>query len=72
MWFEKFRHVLIGSGGECFTFAEFGIYFVVGFSNVNNVPGDKSIHLVVCLTIGSKPLPKRALHLVRSRISSAK
>jgi hypothetical protein len=27
------------------------------------------IHLVVCLTTGPKPLPKRALHLVRSRVS---
>jgi hypothetical protein len=25
------------------------------------------IHLVVCLTTGPKPLPKRALHIVRSR-----
>ena len=30
------------------------------------------IHLVVCLTTGSKPLPKRALHIVRSRASSFK
>ena len=29
-------------------------------------------HLVVCLTTGSKPLPKRALHIVRSRASSFK
>jgi hypothetical protein len=28
------------------------------------------IHLVVCLTRGPKPLPKRALHIVRSRDSS--
>jgi len=28
------------------------------------------IHLVVCLTTGPKPLPKRALHIVRSRASS--
>jgi hypothetical protein len=27
-------------------------------------------HLVVCLTTGPKPLPKRALHIVRSRASS--
>jgi len=27
------------------------------------------IHLVVCLTTGPKPLPKRALHIVRSRAS---
>jgi hypothetical protein len=30
---------------------------------------DSFIHLVVCLTTGPKPLPKRALHIVRSRAS---
>jgi len=30
------------------------------------------IHLVVCFTTGPKPLPKRALHIVRSRASSFK
>ena len=30
------------------------------------------IHLVVCLTTEPKPLPKRALHIVRSRASSFK
>ena len=30
------------------------------------------IHLVACLTKGPKPLPKRALHIVRSRASSFK
>jgi len=30
------------------------------------------IHLVVCLTTGQNPLPKRALHIVRSRASSFK
>ena len=30
------------------------------------------IHLVVCLTTGPKPLPKRALHIVRARASSVK
>ena len=29
-------------------------------------------HLPVCLTTGPKPLPKRALHIVRSRASSFK
>ena len=28
------------------------------------------IHLVVCLTTGPKPLPNRALHIVRSRASA--
>jgi len=30
------------------------------------------VHLVVCLTTGPKLLPKRALHIVRSRVSSFK
>ena len=30
------------------------------------------IHLVVCLTTGPKPLPKRAIHIARSRPSSFK
>jgi len=30
------------------------------------------IHIVVCLTTGPKPLPKRAPHIVRSRASSFK
>ena len=30
------------------------------------------IHLIVCLTTGPKPLPKRALNIVRSRASSFK
>jgi hypothetical protein len=30
------------------------------------------IHLVVCLTTGPEPLPKRALHIVRSRASAFK
>ena len=30
------------------------------------------IHLVVCLTTGPKPLPKRALYIVRSKASSFK
>ena len=32
----------------------------------------KLIHLVVCLMTGPKPLPNRALHIVRSRASSFK
>jgi len=34
--------------------------------------GHSFIHLVVCLTTGPKPLPKRAVHIVRSRASSFK
>ena len=30
------------------------------------------IHLVVCLTSGPKPLPNRALHILRTRASSFK
>jgi hypothetical protein len=36
------------------------------------VPQYSFIHLVVCLTTGPKPLPKRTLHIVRSRASSFK
>jgi len=32
----------------------------------------KFIHLVVCLTTGPKSRPKRALHIMRSRVSSFK
>jgi hypothetical protein len=35
-------------------------------------PFNSFIHLVVCLTTGPKPLPKPALHIVRSRASSFK
>jgi hypothetical protein len=35
-------------------------------------PVSPFINLVVCLTTGLKPLPKRALHIVRSRASSFK
>ena len=36
------------------------------------VCGYSFIHLVVCLMTGPTPLPKRALHIVRSRASSFK
>jgi len=44
----------------------------MGFDTDGERP--KFIHLVVslCLTTGPKPLPKRALHIVRSRASSFK
>jgi len=38
----------------------------------NKMHPNSSIHLVVCLTTGPKPLPKQALHIVRSRASSFK
>jgi hypothetical protein len=37
-----------------------------------HVPPMQFIHLVVCLTTGPKPLPNRALHMVRSSASSFK
>jgi hypothetical protein len=37
---------------------------------VSRLPVCKLIHLVVCLTTGPKPLPKRVVHTVRSRASS--
>jgi hypothetical protein len=39
-------------------------------SSVTYSASPSFIHLVVCLTTGPKPLPKRALHIVRSRASS--
>ena len=33
---------------------------------------DNSFHLAVCLTTGPKPVPNRALHIVRSKASSFK
>ena len=36
---------------------------------VRAVTSRPSFHLVVCLTTGPRPLPKRALHIVRSRAS---
>jgi hypothetical protein len=38
--------------------------------NVTNPVNIPFIHLIICLTTGPKPLPKRALHIVRSRASS--
>ena len=38
---------------------------ITKFDNIN-------FHLVVCLSTGPKPLPKRARHIVRSRASSFK
>ena len=37
-----------------------------------DVTSNNSFHLVVCLTTGPKPLPKRALQIVRSTASSFK
>jgi hypothetical protein len=42
--------------------------FVIRNANSKN----SFIHLAVCLTTGPNPLPKRALHIVRSRASSFK
>ena len=39
---------------------------------VSNIGEFISFHSVVCHTTGPKPLPKRALHIVRSRASSFK
>jgi len=36
-----------------------------------NIP-EELVHLIVCLTIGPKSLPKRALHIVQFRASSFK
>jgi len=46
--------------------------FGTGFALSRHRRFSTFIHLVVCLTTGPKPLPKRALHIVRSRASSFK
>jgi len=43
-----------------------------GWGSKKNRKQGSFIHLVVCLTTGPKPLPKRALHIVPSRASSFK
>ena len=50
----------------------FQIHDHCGTKNIILVCICSFIHLVVCLTTGPKPLPKRALHIVRSRASSFK
>jgi len=45
---------------------------VVNFVNSKSPLSCDFIHLVVCLTTGPKPLPKWAVHIVRSRASSFK
>jgi hypothetical protein len=52
---------------KCCIFCVYVIQFDVGRSMHHH-----TFHLVVCLTTGPKPLPKRALHIVRSRASSFK
>jgi len=48
-------------------------YLAMKDSKVQTGCKDNSfINLVVCLTTGPKPLPKRTLHIVRSRASSFK
>jgi hypothetical protein len=46
------------------------IYNGSGFNTDPYMAPHSSIHLAVCLTTGPKPLPNRALHIVRSRASS--
>jgi len=46
-------------------------YFILSITSLCSLQGS-CIHLVVCLTTGPKPLPKRALHIVRSGASSFK
>jgi hypothetical protein len=46
-------------------------YFILSTTTLCSLQGS-CIHLVVCLTTGPKPPPKRALHIVRSGASSFK
>ena len=63
----------------CVVLLLFVLFYVLFVSKCLLPPGDNpiavnkySFHLVFCLTTGPKPLPKRALHIVRSRASSFK
>jgi hypothetical protein len=61
---------VIGTNGECLEGVkpELGHRFVS--SGRKNLASSSFIYLAVCLTTGPKPLPKQALHIVRSRASS--
>jgi hypothetical protein len=48
------------------------LFIFVSVSKYDQVINNSFIHLAVCLTTGPKLLPKRALHIVRSRASSFK
>ena len=48
------------------------ISFFIKSSACSITVSNSFTHLIVCLTTGPKPLPKRALHIVRSRASSFK
>ena len=51
----------------CFMHATYAVHLIILI-----IFTQKYIHLVVCLMTGPKPLPKPALHIVRSRASSFK
>ena len=58
-------------------YIKFVFLFPLQFSSeifliLRRIRRDSFIHLVVCLTTGPKPLPKRAVHIVRYRASSFK
>jgi len=57
--FQSFNYSVYCTSPQC-----------LGFVFVSTDDTHSFIHLVVCLTTGPKPLPKRALHIVRSRASS--
>jgi hypothetical protein len=47
-----------------------GRFFVISLKTFADVMTHSFMYLAVCLTTGPTPLPKRALHVVRSRASS--
>ena len=54
-------------GTRCLYFRNKMCHLLSGWKGIHSF-----IHLAVCLTTGPNPLPKRALHIVRSRASSFK
>ena len=69
-WYSVNKVVLIIH--VCISLSLFEIVILVHGYAQDNVIANPFIHLVVRLTTGPKPLPKRALHIVRFRASSFK
>ena len=68
------QHNNLEECGPCPVFAGFTLAFALQLRKKHGKTSVRVfIHsLIVCLTTGPKPLPKRALHIVRSRASSFK
>jgi len=84
-WFTRFTVIECRCTAVFWTIKKYHLYikiFQIPVNFLREAPRKKAnfgnccaifiIHLGVCLTTGPKPLPKRALHIVRSRASSFK